>query len=93
MALEEAQSLLQQERATLEKAQETLKLRDEEVVRLDGELNQLSVSYKDQRQAGEEKDVTILDLQQAAETACTALDMEKKQVEGESSFSAFRLSA
>jgi hypothetical protein len=37
--------------------------------------------------------VTILDLQQAAETALTALEMEKKQVEGESSLSAFRLSA
>jgi hypothetical protein len=49
MAREEAQGLLRQERAALEKAQATLKLRDEEVVRLDGELNQLSVSCKDQR--------------------------------------------
>jgi hypothetical protein len=62
----------------LEKAQATLKLRDEEVAQLDGELNQLSVSYEDQRQAGEEKDATILDLQQAAETAHTALETEKK---------------
>jgi hypothetical protein len=33
----------------------------------------------------------ILDLQQAAKTVRTALEAEKKQVEGESCFSAFRL--
>jgi hypothetical protein len=38
--------------AVLEKAQATLKLRDEEVTRLNGELAQLSVSYEDQRQEG-----------------------------------------
>jgi chromosome segregation ATPase len=92
MAREEAQGQLQRERAALEEARATLKLRDEEISRLDGELNQLSVSHEDLRQAGKEKDATILDLQQAAETACTALEAEKKQVEGESSFSAFRLS-
>jgi hypothetical protein len=36
--------------------------------------------------------VTILDLQQAAETAHTALETETKQVKGESSFPAFRSS-
>jgi hypothetical protein len=36
------------------------------------------VSYEDQRQAGEEKDVAILDLQQAAESACAALETEKR---------------
>jgi chromosome segregation ATPase len=91
MALEEAQGQLQRERATLEEAQATLKLRDGEISRLDGELNQLSVSHEDLRQAGEEKDATILDLRQAAETAHTALETEKKQVEDESSFSAFCL--
>jgi Tfp pilus assembly protein FimV len=39
MAREEAQGLLQQDHAALEKAQATLKLRDEEVARLDGDLN------------------------------------------------------
>jgi hypothetical protein len=47
----------------------------------------------DQRQAVDEHEATILGLQQAAETACVALETEKKQVEGESSFSAFRLLA
>jgi hypothetical protein len=46
----------------------------------------LSVSYEDQCQAGEEKDSTILDLQQAAEAARAALETEKKQVEGELPF-------
>jgi hypothetical protein len=38
MVREEAQGQLQQERVTLEKAQVTLKLWDEEVARLNGEL-------------------------------------------------------
>jgi chromosome segregation ATPase len=54
LAREEAQGLLQQERAALEGAQETLKQRDEEVLLLDGELTQLSVSLADQRQVIEE---------------------------------------
>jgi hypothetical protein len=41
---------------------------------------QLSISYEDQRQVSEEKDASILDLQQAAEAARAALEMEKKQV-------------
>jgi chromosome segregation ATPase len=93
MAREEAQGQLQQEHAALAEARATLKLRDKEISRLNGELNQLSVSHEDLRQASEEKDATILDLQQAAETTRMALEAEKKQVEGESSFSAFRLSA
>jgi hypothetical protein len=38
----------------------------------------LSVSYEDHRQAGEEKDASILELQQAAEAARAALKTEKK---------------
>jgi hypothetical protein len=49
----------------------------------------LSVSYEDQRQAGEEKDATILDLQRAAETMRAALKTEKRQVEGELPFLPF----
>jgi hypothetical protein len=49
----------------------------------------LSASYEDQRQASEEKDAAILDLQRAAETARAALDTEKKQVEGELFFPLF----
>jgi chromosome segregation ATPase len=49
LAREEAQGRLQQERIALEGAQATLKQRDEEVSRLDRELNQLSVSHEDLR--------------------------------------------
>jgi hypothetical protein len=63
MAREEAQGQLQWECATLEEARATLKLRDEEVSRLNRELVQLSISYENQRQAGEEKDASILELQ------------------------------
>jgi DNA repair exonuclease SbcCD ATPase subunit len=93
MAREEAQGQLQRERATLEEARATLKLRDEEVSRLNGELNQLSVSHEDLRQVSEEKNAVILDLQKAAKTARMAFDTEKEQVEGESPLSAFRLLA
>jgi hypothetical protein len=49
LAHEEAQSHLQWEHAALEKAQATIKLRDEEVTRLSGELVQEGVSYEDLR--------------------------------------------
>jgi chromosome segregation ATPase len=86
LAREEAQGRLQQERAALEGAQATLKQRDEEVSRLNGELNQLSVSHEDLCQAVEEQEATVLGLQQAAEDARKALEVEKKQVKGESLF-------
>jgi chromosome segregation ATPase len=78
VALEEAQGQLQRERAALEEARATLKLRDEEISRLDGELNQLSVSHEDLRQAVEEQEAMILSLQQVAETARSTLETEKK---------------
>jgi hypothetical protein len=86
VAREEAQGLLQRERVALEGGQVTLKQWDEEVSRLNGELNQLSVSHEDLRQAIEEQEATVLGLQQAAEATCKALEAEKKQVEGESLF-------
>jgi hypothetical protein len=42
------------------------------------------VSFEELCSAVEEKDATILELQQAAKTACAALETEKKQVAGES---------
>jgi hypothetical protein len=47
VALEEAQGQLQRKCAVLEEARATLKLWDGETSRLDGELNQLSVSHED----------------------------------------------
>jgi SOS response regulatory protein OraA/RecX len=60
-----------------------------EITRLTGELVQEGVSYEDLRQASEEKDAVILELQQAAATARTTLESEKKQVEGELLFLLF----
>jgi hypothetical protein len=88
---EEAQGRLQQECVALEGAQETLKQQDEEVSQLDGELNQLSVSHEDMRQALEEQEATVLSLRQATEDARKALDLDKKRVEGEWPLFAFRL--
>jgi hypothetical protein len=62
----------------------TLKLRDAEITRLTGELVQEAVSFEELRNAGKDKDATILKLQRAAETAHAALEKEKKQVEGKS---------
>jgi hypothetical protein len=88
-AREEAQGQLQQERAAPEEAQATLKLWDLEVTRLSSELVQEGVSYEELRQAGKEKDIVILELQQAAATTRSSLESEKKQVEGESPFLSF----
>jgi hypothetical protein len=50
------------------------------------------VSFEELQSAGEEKDVTILELQQAAETARADLETEKKLVEGMSPLSIHHLS-
>jgi hypothetical protein len=49
MAREEALGHLQRERAALEGAWATLKQREEEVSRLNGELVQISISHEDLR--------------------------------------------
>jgi predicted nuclease with TOPRIM domain len=83
LAQEEAQGRLQQEHAALEGVQATLKQRDEEISRLNGELTQLSVSHEDLCQSLEEQEATVLSLRQVAEDAREALEAERKQVEGE----------
>jgi outer membrane protein TolC len=52
-------------------------------LRLNGELTQLSVSHEDLHQSLEEQEATVLNLRQAAEDACSSLETERKQVEGE----------
>jgi hypothetical protein len=49
LAREEALGQLQQERTTLEGAQATLKWREDEASKLNGELVQLSISQEDLR--------------------------------------------
>jgi hypothetical protein len=60
----------------------SLKEREGEVSKLDGELIVLSISHEDQRLSLEEQGATILSLQQAVEDKRQALEAEKKQVEG-----------
>jgi chromosome segregation ATPase len=83
LAREEALGRLQQERAALEGAQAALKRRKDEASKLNGELVQLSISHEDLCQSLEEQEATVLDLRRKAEKACKALEVEKKQVEGE----------
>jgi hypothetical protein len=82
----EEEGRLQQERAALEGAQATLKQRDDDVSRLNGELTQLSVSHEDLRLSLEEQEATVLNLWQAAEDARASLEAKRKQVEGGLSF-------
>jgi chromosome segregation ATPase len=86
LAREEALGQLQQERAALEGAQATLKQREDEVSRLNGELVQISISQEDLCQPLEEQEATVLNLQRQAKETRQSLEGEKKQVEGEFTF-------
>jgi uncharacterized protein (UPF0147 family) len=59
----------------------TLKQREDEALKLNGKLVQLSISHEDLRQSLEEE-TTVRDLRREAEEARKALEVEKKQVEG-----------
>jgi myosin heavy subunit len=83
LAREEALGRLQQERAALEGARAALKQREDEASKLNRELVQLSISHEDLHQFLEEQEATVLDLRRKAEEARKALEVEKKQVEGE----------
>jgi uncharacterized protein YydD (DUF2326 family) len=91
MAREEALGQLQQERAALEGARATLKQREDEVLRLNGELVQVSISHEDLRQSLEEQEASFLKLQGQAEETRQSLEGEKKQVEGEFAFARLSL--
>jgi chromosome segregation ATPase len=83
-ALADARSVLEQERTALEKAQKSLEEWDAEVSRLDRELIVLRISNADQQRSLEEQGATVVNLQQAVEAERRVLEVEKKQVEGES---------
>jgi hypothetical protein len=63
--------------------QAALKQREDEASKLNRELVQLSISHEDLCQSLEEQEATVLDLRREAEEARKALEVEKKQVEGE----------
>jgi peptidoglycan hydrolase CwlO-like protein len=75
--------VLERKHAALEEARTSLKEREDEVPKLDGELIALSISNEDQRRTLEEQSATVVSLQQAVEAERRALEVEKKQVEGE----------
>jgi DNA repair exonuclease SbcCD ATPase subunit len=83
-ALADARSALEQEHAALEEARTSLKEREADVSKLDGELIALSISNTDQQRSLEEQSATVASLLQAVEAERRALEVEKKQVEGES---------
>jgi predicted nucleic acid-binding Zn-ribbon protein len=56
------------------------------VSRLNRELVQIIISHEDLRQSLEEQEATVLDLRREAGEARKALEVEKKQVEGEFTF-------
>jgi hypothetical protein len=85
-ALADARSALEQERTTRETAQKSLEERDADVSRLDGELIALSIANADHELSLKEQGATVVSLQQAVEAGHRALEVEKKQVEGESPF-------
>jgi hypothetical protein len=56
----------------------SLKKREDEVSKLDGELIALSISNEDQRRTLEEQSATVISLQQAVEGGRQALEVERK---------------
>jgi chromosome segregation ATPase len=82
-ALADARSALERERAALEEARMSLKEREADVSKRDRELVALSISNADQQWSLEEQSATVISLQQAVEAERRALEVEKKQVEGE----------
>jgi chromosome segregation ATPase len=91
LAQQEALRQLQQERAALEGARAALKQWEDEASKLNGELVQLSILHEDLLQSLEEQEATVRDLRREVEEVRKALEVEKKQVEGELVSSAFLL--
>jgi chromosome segregation ATPase len=85
-ALADARSALERERAARETAQKSLAEREADVSRLDGELIALSIANADQELSLKEQGATVVSLQQAVEAERRALEVEKKHVEGRSTF-------
>jgi hypothetical protein len=85
-ALVDARSTLERERTAREAAQKSLEERNVEFSKLEGELVVLSITSASQEQALKEQSDTVNGLQLAVEAERRALEVEKKQVEGESLF-------
>jgi chromosome segregation ATPase len=83
-ALADARSVLEQERVAREAAQKSLEARNTEFSKLEGELMVLSINSAGQELALQEQGETVKGLELAIEAKRRALEVERKQVEGES---------
>jgi chromosome segregation ATPase len=85
-ALADARSALERERVAREAAQKSLEDRNTEFSKLEGELMVLGINSASQELALQEQGETIRGLEQAVEAGRRDLEVERKQVEGESLF-------
>jgi hypothetical protein len=85
-ALVDARWALEQERVAREVAQKSLEGRNAELSRVEGELIVLSITSANQELALQEQGETVRGLEQAVEAERRALEVERKQVEGEPLF-------
>jgi hypothetical protein len=82
-ALANARSALERERTAREVAQMSLEDRNFELSRVEGELIVLSITNANQELALQEQGETVKGLELAVEAERRALEVERKQVEGE----------
>jgi chromosome segregation ATPase len=82
-ALADARSALEQERVAREAAQKSLEDRNTEFSKVEGELIVLSIASANQELALQEQGETVRGLELAVEAERRALEVERKQVEGE----------
>jgi chromosome segregation ATPase len=85
-ALVDARAALEQERVAREAAQKSLAERDDKLSKTEGELIVLSIASANQELALQEQSETVKRLELAVEAEHRALEMERKQVEGEPLF-------
>jgi hypothetical protein len=85
-ALVDARSALEQERVAREAAQKSLAERDAKLSKTEGELIVLSITSANQEVALQEQGETVKRLELAVEAERRALEVERKQVEGEPLF-------
>jgi hypothetical protein len=85
-ALVDARTTLDQERVAREAAQKSLAERDAKLSKTEGELIVLSITSANQELALQEQGETVKGLELAVEAERRALEVERKQVEGEPLF-------
>jgi chromosome segregation ATPase len=85
-ALVNARAALEQERIAHEVSRKSLADRDAKLSKVEGEVIVLSIASANQEMALQEQSEAVKRLELAVEAECRALEMERKQVEGEPLF-------